>query len=85
MSPKVLPTSEVRNRFAEVLKTIRHEGKYCLVTKGGHAIAALLSIEMYEDIMDQLEDRLDERDETLAKEVALARREYQKGMAKRIK
>lgn len=84
MNPKVIPTSEVRNRFAEVLENLRKEGRYCLVTKSGQAVAAFLPIEMYEEMMSELEDHLDEKDELLAKEVAETREEYRKGKARKF-
>lgn len=84
MSPKVIPTSEVRNRFAEVLENLRKEGRYCLITKSGQAVAAFLPIEMYEEIMSELEDHMDEKDECLAKETAEAREEYRKGKTRKL-
>ncbi len=84
MSPKVIPTSEVRNHFAEVLENLRQEGRYCLVTKSGQAVAAFLPIEMYEEIMGELEDHLDEKDEILAKEVAESREEHRKGKTRKF-
>ena len=76
MSVKILPATDVRNHLAEVLSTLSKEGVPCFVTKNGRAVAALLPMEVYDQLMSDLEDRLDERDGTLADEVRESRQQF---------
>ena len=84
MSIRILPASEVRNGMATVLRDLRKEGAPCFVTKNGRAVAALMSMELYERLMSDLEDRLDETDEGLADEVRESRRQHRAGNSKRL-
>jgi prevent-host-death family protein len=79
MSISILPASEVRSQWATILKDLGKEQRTCFVTKNGRAVAALLSMESYERLMSDLEDRLDETDETLSSEVAQARQQLKAG------
>lgn len=79
MNTHILPASELRNKMALVLNTIRKEGSTCFVTKNGRAVATLLPIEVYDELISALEDRLDEEDFRLASEVHEARKEYKAG------
>jgi len=79
MRTQIMSASELRSRLADVLAAIRAEGSACFVTKNGRATAALLPIELYDELISLLEDRLDERDPALAEEVREARREYKAG------
>lgn len=79
MALRILPISAVRSQLAVVLKEIRQAGQPCFLTKNGRAVAALLPIETYEHLMSELEDRLDETDPLLAKEIRSARREHRTG------
>lgn len=85
MTIKILPASDVRSHFSSVLKSLHKDHVPCFVTKSGRAIAALLSMELYEQLMSDLEDRLDETDEELAQEVAEARRDYRAGRSKALR
>ena len=85
MTIKILPASDVRSHFANVLKSLHKEHGPCFVTKSGRAVAALLSMELYEQLMSDLEDRLDETDVELVQEVAEARREYRAGRSTPLK
>ena len=85
MTIKILPASEVRNRLAHVLSDLRKEGQTCFVTKNGRAVAALVSMEVYEQLMSDLEDRADEMDQTLAREVEESRRQFRRGKSKTFK
>lgn len=79
MTVKILPVSNVRNHLADVLRSIEKDDAACFMTRNGRAVAALLTMERYERLMSDLEDRLDEQDETLARDVAQARREFRTG------
>ena len=79
MSTLILSASEVRSKMAQILVTIKKEGSACFVTKNGRAVATLLPIEIYDQIISALEDRLDEEDAQLVAEVKEARREYKSG------
>ena len=79
MTPRILPASDVRSKFAEVLNGLRDEGVPCFVTRNGRAEAVLMPVGEYERLMSELEDRLDETDRELALDVAAARREYRAG------
>ena len=76
MSTHILSASELRSRMAQVLSLIKKDGAPCFVTKSGKAVAALLPIEIYDQLISALEDRLDEGDSALVSEVREARREY---------
>lgn len=79
MVMNILPASEVRGRFAALLRELQKAGRPCFITKNGRAVAALMPMVAYEQLMSDLEDRLDERDETLAAEIGQARREFRQG------
>jgi prevent-host-death family protein len=85
MSIKIMPASEVRNHLAEVLAQIHKEASPCFVTKNGRAVAALLPMEVYDQLMSDLEDRLDEKDQTLAEEISEARGQFKTGHSKTFK
>ena len=84
MSIKILPASDLRSRLSSVLSDLCKEPTPCYVTKKGRAVAALMSMETYERLMSELEDRLDETDSALAEEVAESRRQFKAGKAKRL-
>lgn len=84
MTIKILPASDLRSRLASVLTDLCKEPTPCYVTKKGRAVAALMSMETYERLMSDLEDRLDETDSTLAEEVAESRRQFRSGKTKRL-
>lgn len=79
MHTQILPASELRSKMAQVLAEIKSEGVPCFVTKSGRAVAALLPIELYDQLISALEDRLDEEDARLAADVREARQEYKTG------
>lgn len=79
MSTHILPASELRANLSQVLAAIRKDGAPCFVTKSGRAVAALLPIEVYDQLMSDLEDRLDEEDAELGAAVRQARKEYKAG------
>lgn len=79
MKTQIMPASEFRTHLAQVLTTIREEESPCFITKGGKAVAALVPIGLYDQLISALEDRLDETDSALASEVREARHEYKAG------
>ena len=85
MTINILPASEVRNRFSAVLSNLRKEEAPCFVTKNGRAVAALLSMEAYEQLMSDLEDRLDETDDALMQHISEARRQYGAGKSRTLR
>jgi prevent-host-death family protein len=84
MALKILPATDVRNRLSSILTDLRKEGTPCFLTRNGRAVAALLSMEAYEHLMSELEDRLDESDDALAHEVEATRRECRAGKTTRL-
>lgn len=79
MNTQIISASDLRDRMAQVLSQIRERHSPCFITRSGKAVAALLPIGLYDEIMSALEDRLDEEDPSLASEVREARREYKAG------
>lgn len=81
MNTQIIPASDLRNRMAQVLSQLREAHSPCFITRSGKAVAALLPIALYDEIISALEDRLDEEDAILASQVREARREYKAGKA----
>lgn len=79
MRTQIMPASELRSNLARVLSRIRDEEAPCFITKSGKAVAALLPISLYDELISSLEDRLDEQDAALGEQVREARREYKAG------
>lgn len=78
------PATEIRNKIAGILKKIRQEGATCLVTQRGRGTAVLLPIDVYNRMVSDLEDRMDENDPELAEQVAEGRKEYRAGNFKTL-
>ncbi len=79
MGIKILPSTEVRDHMAQVMKDISKEGISCFITQYGRAEAVMISIERFNELMSLVEDALDEKDELLALRVEEARTKYKKG------
>lgn len=80
MSIQILPSTEVRDRMAQIIKQISRDGNSCFITQYGKAEAVMMSVERFDELMSLVEDALDEKDEFLALQVERARRSYrQKG------
>lgn len=79
MSTHIMSASEFRTKMAEVITAIEKDVSPCFVTRNGRAVAALLPIGLYDELISALEDRLDEEDASLAAEVHEARKEYRAG------
>lgn len=82
MTINALPASAVRNHMADVLAQLQKTHGPCLVTKNGKAVAALLSIDAYNRLLSDLEDRLDETDDQLIHEVEEARQQFRRKQSK---
>lgn len=85
MTYKIMPASEIRSHFAEILNGLRKESRPCFVTKSGHAVAAILSMEAYEELLSELEDRQDETDPELVHAVDEARHQFKAGQSRTLK
>ena len=79
MAVIILPTSEVRDRIASVLKRLAETGEPVFITRYGKAEAALLPIDRYNAMMDLLEDREDELDTVLGRRIREERQAYARG------
>ena len=78
MGIQILPSSEVRDHMAEIIKSISKEGASCFITQYGKAQAVMISVERFNELISLVEDALDEKDELLALRVEEARRNYKK-------
>ncbi len=74
----ILPSSEVRDHMAQVLRDVSKEGSSCFITQYGRAEAVLLSVERFNELMSLVEDAMDEKDELLALRVEMARKSFKK-------
>lgn len=78
MGIHILPSSQVRDHMAEVIRNISKEGSSCFITQYGRAEVVMLSVERFSELMNLVEDALDEKDELLALRVEQARRNFKK-------
>ncbi len=78
MGMKILPSSEVRDNMAQIIKSIAEEGASCFITQYGKAQAVMIGVDRFNELMSLVEDALDEKDELLALRLEEARREYKK-------
>ena len=85
MGMRILPSSEVRDRIASVIKEIKEDGTPCFLTQHGRATAVLMAVEVYDDIMSRLEDLEDEQDVNLFKRLQRARQAFKKGHGVNLK
>ena len=79
MAITILPTSEVRDKIASVLKRLAETQDPIFITRYSKAEAVLLSIERYNAMMDLLEDREDELDTVLGRRIREERQAYARG------
>jgi prevent-host-death family protein len=79
MGVTILPTSEVRDKIASVLKRLRETGEPVFITHYSKAEAVLLPVERYNAMMDLLEDREDELDTALGRRIQEERQAYARG------
>lgn len=59
---KIRPVSDLRNKFPEIEKLVEADGEPVFLTKNGHGSMVLMSIDMYSDLTDDIEQKLDEAD-----------------------
>jgi len=79
MGVTILPTSEVRDKIASILKRLRETGEPVFITRYSKAEAVLLPVERYNAMMDLLEDREDELDTALGRRIQEERQAYARG------
>ena len=79
MAITILPTSEVRDKIASVLKRLSETGEPIFITRYSKAEAVLLSIDRYNAMMDLLEDQEDELDTALGRGIREERQAYARG------
>jgi len=79
MGVTILPTSEVRDKMASILKRLRETGEPVFITRYSKAEAVLLPVERYNAMLDLLEDREDELDSALGRRIQEERQAYARG------
>ena len=78
MGIQILPSTQVRDHMAQIMKQVSEEGTSCFITQYGKAEAVLLGVERFNELMSLVEDALDEKDELLALRVEEAKRNFKK-------
>ena len=58
----IRPVSDLRNKFPEIEKTVIDSNTPVFLTKNGYGTMALMSIEQYSALTDDVERKLDEAD-----------------------
>lgn len=79
MAVRILPSSEVRDHMAEVIRSFGKSDDPCYITQHGRAAAVLLPVYRFEALMSLLEDKEDEMDSRLARRIETARKAYASG------
>ena len=82
MAVTILPTSEVRDKIASVLKRLSETAEPIFITRYGKAEAVLVSIDRYNAMMDLLEDREDELDTAPGRRLLREREAHARGEAR---
>jgi len=62
---QIRPVSDLRNKFPEI-ESVVNSGKPVCLTKNGYGAMAVMSLERYAELTDNLELKLDEVDSTAA-------------------
>lgn len=75
----ILPTSEVRDKMASVLKRLSETGVPVFITRYNKAEAVLVPIARYNAMMDLLEDREHELDTALRRRLMEEQEGYARG------
>jgi prevent-host-death family protein len=73
MAVTILPTSQMRDKIASVLRQLSETGEPIVITRYSKAEAVLLPIDHYNAMMDLLEDREDELDSVLGRRLQAER------------
>ncbi|MBI4370042.1 MAG: type II toxin-antitoxin system Phd/YefM family antitoxin [Elusimicrobia bacterium] len=71
-----LPATEFRGNLAAIISKIRREGATCMITQKGRATAVVLPLEVYNRLISDLEDWMDENDPELTQEIEQGLRDY---------
>ena len=79
MAVTILPTSEVRDKIASVLKRLSETGEPIFIARYSKAEAVLIGIDRYNAMMDLLEDREDELDSALGRRLLGEREAHARG------
>lgn len=64
---KIRPVSDLRNKFPEIEELVIKENQPVYLTKNGRGSMVVMSIEMYEDLTENIETRLDEAEKQARK------------------
>ena len=59
---QIRPVSDLRNKFPEIEKIVNSSEKPVFLTKNGYGSMVLMSLEMYDSLVNNIEARLDEAD-----------------------
>lgn len=78
MPIKIYPSTELRKHTKEILREVCKEPDACYITVHGKAEAVLLNVDQYNHIISELEDRFDEQNSALVKEVKQNWQDYLK-------
>jgi prevent-host-death family protein len=62
---QIRPVSDLRNKFPEIESAV-NGGKPVYLTKNGHGAMVVMSLEMYAELTDAVEIKLDEADRAAA-------------------
>ena len=57
----IRPVSDLRNKFPEI-ESMVNEGQPVYLTKNGHGAMVVISLDMFADLTDDIEYKLDEAD-----------------------
>ncbi len=58
----IRPVSDLRNRYPEIEEAVLKNGEPIILTKNGYGSMVLMSLEMYSELTDDIEIKLDEAD-----------------------
>lgn len=59
---QIRPVSDLRNKFSEIENIVISNRSPVFLTKNGYGSMVLMSLDMYESLTDNIENRLDEAD-----------------------
>ena len=59
---QIRPVSDLRNKFSEIENIVISNKSPVFLTKNGYGSMVLMSLDMYESLTDNVENRLDEAD-----------------------
>lgn len=59
---QIRPVSDLRNKFAEIEKIVSTNKSPVFLTKNGYGSMVVMSLDLYESLTANIEDKLDEAD-----------------------